>query len=50
MARRSGDIAECWASAELARKELDWQAKRNLTDMLTDAWKWQQSNPNGYVR
>ncbi|OVZ92063.1 UDP-glucose 4-epimerase GalE [Yersinia frederiksenii] len=50
VARRSGDIAECWASAELARKELDWQAKRNLTDMLTDAWKWQQSNPNGYVR
>ncbi|WP_145508943.1 UDP-glucose 4-epimerase GalE [Yersinia alsatica] len=50
VARRSGDIAECWASAELARKELDWQAKRNLTDMLTDAWRWQQSNPNGYVR
>ncbi|ATM96822.1 UDP-glucose 4-epimerase [Yersinia frederiksenii] len=50
VARRSGDIAECWASAELAFKELDWQAKRNLTDMLKDAWKWQQSNPNGYVR
>ncbi|CNH16967.1 UDP-glucose 4-epimerase GalE [Yersinia pekkanenii] len=50
VARRSGDIAECWASAELALKELDWKAKRSLTDMLTDAWNWQQSNPNGYVR
>ncbi|EEQ02971.1 hypothetical protein yrohd0001_1920 [Yersinia rohdei ATCC 43380] len=50
VARRSGDIAECWASAELALKELDWKTKRNLTDMLTDAWKWQQSNPNGYAR
>jgi UDP-glucose 4-epimerase len=48
--RRSGDIAECWANAELAFKELDWKAKRNLTDMLEDVWKWQQSNPNGYVR
>lgn len=48
--RRSGDIAECWASAELALKELDWKAKRSLTNMLEDAWKWQQTNPNGYVR
>ncbi|CNF02197.1 UDP-glucose 4-epimerase GalE [Yersinia mollaretii] len=48
VARRSGDIAECWASPELAFKELGWKAKRNLTDMLKDAWKWQQSNPNGY--
>lgn len=50
VARRSGDIAECWASAELALKELEWKAKRSLTDMLKDAWNWQQSNPNGYVR
>ncbi|WP_174849852.1 UDP-glucose 4-epimerase GalE [Yersinia artesiana] len=50
VARRPGDIAECWASPELAFKELAWRAKRNLTDMLKDAWNWQQSNPNGYVR
>ncbi|HEN3647734.1 TPA: UDP-glucose 4-epimerase GalE [Yersinia enterocolitica] len=50
VARRPGDIAECWASPELAFKELKWKAKRNLTDMLKDAWNWQQSNPNGYVR
>ncbi|CNK77547.1 MULTISPECIES: UDP-glucose 4-epimerase GalE [Yersinia] len=50
VARRSGDIAECWASAKLAFNELGWEAKRNLTDMLTDAWNWQQRNPNGYAR
>ncbi|QHB33509.1 UDP-glucose 4-epimerase GalE [Yersinia canariae] len=50
VARRPGDIAECWASAELAFKELEWKTKRTLTDMLKDAWKWQQLNPNGYVR
>ncbi|CNL40861.1 UDP-glucose 4-epimerase GalE [Yersinia proxima] len=49
VSRRPGDIAECWASPELAFKELGWKAKRNLTDMLKDAWNWQQSNPNGYV-
>ncbi|AJJ62443.1 UDP-glucose 4-epimerase GalE [Yersinia aldovae] len=50
VARRNGDIAECWASAELALNELDWKAKRTLTEMIKDAWKWQQSNPNGYDR
>lgn len=49
VARRSGDIAECWASAELALKELDWKTKRNLTEMIEDAWKWQKLNPNGYA-
>nr|AEP25485.1 putative UDP-N-acetyl-glucosamine epimerase [Yersinia pseudotuberculosis]AEP25505.1 putative UDP-N-acetyl-glucosamine epimerase [Yersinia pseudotuberculosis] len=48
--RRLGDIAECWASAARAHTELGWKAKRNLTDMLKDAWKWQQTNPNGYAR
>ncbi|MDN0122543.1 UDP-glucose 4-epimerase GalE [Yersinia aleksiciae] len=48
VSRRPGDIAECWASPELAGIELGWQAKRNLSDMLQDAWKWQEMNPNGY--
>lgn len=48
VSRRSGDIAECWASPELARIELGWKTKRNLTDMLQDAWLWQEMNPNGY--
>lgn len=48
VSRRPGDIAECWASAELAQQKLGWSAKRNLSDMLKDAWGWQEMNPNGY--
>ncbi|HFV5888692.1 TPA: UDP-glucose 4-epimerase GalE, partial [Escherichia coli] len=48
-ARRPGDIAECWSSPELAKKELHWEAKRSLEDMVIDAWNWQNNNPNGYL-
>ncbi|ELX1094707.1 UDP-glucose 4-epimerase GalE [Escherichia coli] len=46
--RRSGDIAECWSDPSLALKELQWQAKLSLEDMLRDAWNWQKNNPDGY--
>ncbi|WP_280569569.1 UDP-glucose 4-epimerase GalE [Chromohalobacter sp. 296-RDG] len=46
--RRDGDIAECWADASLAAHELGWKAKRDLTDMIADTWRWQSSNPEGY--
>ncbi len=46
--RRAGDIAACYADPTLARQELDWQATRNLDDMVRDAWNWQSQNPNGY--
>lgn len=47
--RRSGDIAECWADPSKAAQELQWQAKRDLTQMMADTWRWQTSNPEGYV-
>lgn len=47
-ARRKGDIAECFASAELAKREMDWEARRELSEMMRDAWNWQKRNPNGY--
>lgn len=47
--RRAGDIAECWADAGKARRELGWQAQRGLAQMMADAWRWQSENPNGYV-
>lgn len=50
VSRRPGDIAECWASAELAQLKLGWSAKRNLSDMLMDAWRWQEMNPDGYKK
>ncbi|HFS2097867.1 TPA: UDP-glucose 4-epimerase GalE, partial [Escherichia coli] len=42
------DIAECWSDPSLALKELQWQAKLSLEDMLRDAWNWQINNPDGY--
>lgn len=47
--RRAGDLAECFANPELAAKELDWRAEKNLDDMVTDTWRWQSQNPNGYA-
>lgn len=48
VARRSGDIAECWSNPQKANLELDWIAERNLTHMMQDTWRWQKNNPNGY--
>lgn len=46
--RRSGDIAECWASTEKAERDLGWKATRSVTEMTADTWKWQSNNPQGY--
>ncbi|HXD06928.1 MAG TPA: UDP-glucose 4-epimerase GalE [Burkholderiaceae bacterium] len=46
--RRAGDVAACYADASLARRELGWQARRNLDDMCADSWRWQQMNPLGF--
>jgi len=46
--RRPGDVAACYANADKARKELDWQAQLSLQDMVKDSWHWQHNNPDGY--
>ncbi len=46
--RRAGDIAQCYANCDLAKKELGWSTKYNLDDMCTSSWKWQSQNPEGY--
>jgi UDP-glucose 4-epimerase len=48
VARRAGDIAECWADPSLAQSLLGWRASRSLEDMCSDAWRWQSANPDGY--
>lgn len=48
VARRPGDIAECYADPAKAKDLLGWQARRTLADMVQDAWRWQQQNPDGY--
>lgn len=47
--RRPGDIAICYADPSKAERELRWRAKRGLSVMIRDAWRWQSANPNGYV-
>eukprot|EP00472_Partenskyella_glossopodia_P010726 CAMPEP_0197529874 /NCGR_PEP_ID=MMETSP1318-20131121/29913_1 /TAXON_ID=552666 /ORGANISM="Partenskyella glossopodia, Strain RCC365" /LENGTH=417 /DNA_ID=CAMNT_0043085489 /DNA_START=283 /DNA_END=1536 /DNA_ORIENTATION=+ len=46
--RRAGDVAKMFADASKAKNHLAWSAKLGIDDMCKDAWKWQQSNPNGY--
>ena len=48
VARRPGDIAECWADPAYAANDLGWKAERGLRDMMQDTWRWQSNNPNGY--
>ena len=42
VSRRKGDIAECFADAQLAKKILSWKAEKTLEVMILDAWKWQK--------
>ena len=46
--RRPGDIAECYADAALAKKELGWEAERGIDEMCEDSWRGQSNHPNGY--
>lgn len=47
VARRAGDVAECYADVSLAEKLLGWRATRNLDTMCADSWRWQSMNPDG---
>jgi UDP-glucose 4-epimerase len=47
-ARRPGDVAQCYADASLAARELDWRAELGLEAMCRDAWRWQAANPDGF--
>ena len=42
VARRPGDVAQCFAKVELAEELFGWKAMRNLTEMCSSSWKWQQ--------
>ncbi len=48
VARRPGDIAECYADPATAANELCWRAEFDLERMLEDSWRWQSQNPAGY--
>jgi len=41
VARREGDIAECYANPSLAKQLMGWETKLGLDRMCEDAWRWQ---------
>lgn len=47
-ARRPGDVASSFADPDLSRRELGWQAKLGLEEIMRDQWNWQHNNPSGY--
>ena len=49
VARRQGDIAECYANPQKAKELLGWQAEKSLEDMCRDSWRWQTDNPDGFA-
>jgi len=48
-ARRPGDIATVYASADKAAAELGWRTTKTLAEACADAWRWQAMNPAGYA-
>jgi UDP-glucose 4-epimerase len=48
VARRPGDVAECFADPSLALAVLNWKAEKGLDEMCRDHWNWQSKNPDGY--
>ncbi len=48
-ARRAGDIAENYADASKAEREMGWKAEKGIREMCEDSWRWQKNNPNGFA-
>jgi len=41
VARRPGDVAQCYADPSYARTALGWEARLGLDAMCADTWRWQ---------
>jgi UDP-glucose 4-epimerase len=48
--RRAGDPSVLIASNKKAEEVLGWTPKRGLEEIITDAWTWHSTHPNGYER
>jgi UDP-glucose 4-epimerase len=44
VARRPGDIAQCYADPAKAREELGWTADRDIAQMCADSWRYQTTS------
>lgn len=51
VSRRQGDIPICYADVTKAKKELGWEAKRDVTSMCRDAWNFEiQENKRNFSK
>jgi len=46
VARRPGDPDTVFTDTDLAKKELGWQAEKNLDEILKSAWNWEKNLRN----
>jgi UDP-glucose 4-epimerase len=46
--RRAGDPVELYADAGRAKELLGWVARFGLDDIVTSAWQWHSTHPDGY--
>jgi UDP-glucose 4-epimerase len=49
VARREGDPPALVADASAAKRELGWQARYSMREIIESAWKWHSAHPNGYA-
>jgi len=40
--KREGDIEQVWANTAKSKEHLGWEAKRDSSEMMKDAWNWQK--------
>ncbi|MFM0017746.1 UDP-glucose 4-epimerase GalE [Paraburkholderia azotifigens] len=48
VARRPGDVAQCFANPAKALEVIGWQAQYGIERMCADHWRWQAQNPRGF--
>lgn len=49
VARRPGDVAQCYANPAAAETILGWKAQFGIDRMCADHWRWQERNPRGFA-
>lgn len=46
--RRPGDPVAIWADTSKAERELGWKAQYDLETIVSTAWTWHSTHPNGF--
>jgi UDP-glucose 4-epimerase len=46
--RREGDPPQLVADASAAKRELNWQARYSIREIIQSAWNWHREHPHGY--